>query len=490
LDKVLGELLLKRGLITKEKLQASYLEQTVTKERLGKVLVRNGFIRQDVLFRLMREIDPNSLHDESVFDNVIPNDILIETRTMVVALLEDTLYLSTLSSPQMVRRRIAPFTSRYKVAFTAANPVRMQEYFSHLRGGNEDDKMLSWERIFYDAMRVKASDIHVLPRHTASYTVMTRIDGVLNLTHEGPRDEYIALVSRVKDLAKMDMAERRRPQDGGFSMDYSGRVVNFRVTTVPTIHGERMVVRILDPDSSNRELGELGITRVDLWRRAVARPDGLALVCGPTGSGKTTTLSATGREMNFLERAIYSAEDPVENDIPYAGLVNINQAVGLNYPAALRNFMRADPDVIIIGELRDLDTARIALSASETGHLALGTLHVGSIIQAIGRLRELGIQPYEILHLLRGVMVQRLLRMYCPHCHGEGCLMCGNSGYKGREVVSEVACFRNEAEVQAVIDGKVSWVTIEQDAKAKVLAGKTSEAEFHRVFGIPMSEVE
>ncbi|WP_063899457.1 GspE/PulE family protein [Burkholderia ubonensis] len=489
MDKVLGELLLKRGLISKEKLQASMLEQTVTKERLGKVLVRNGFIRQEVLFLLMREINPNSLHDESVFENIIPAEILIETRTMVVALLEDTLYLSTLSSPQLVRRRIAPYVARYKVAFTAANPVRMQEYFSHLRGSGDDD-MLSWEKIFYNAMRERSSDIHVIPRHASSYTVMTRRDGVLHLTHEGPRDEYISLVSRVKDLAKMDMAERRRPQDGGFSMDYSGRVVNFRVTTVPTIYGERMVVRILDPDAVNRDLDALGITRVDLWRRAVARPDGLALICGPTGSGKTTTLNATAREMNFLERAIYSVEDPVENDIPYAGLVNVNPAVGLDFAAALRNFMRADPDVIITGELRDLDTARNAIKAGETGHLSIGTLHVGSILQAIGRLRDLGVEPYELMHLLRGIMVQRLMRVYCLNCGGKGCTMCGHSGYKGREVVSEVACFDNEADVQAVIEGKVSWQTIQQNGKQKVLEGLTSEAEFARVFGIPMSEVQ
>lgn len=489
MDKVLGELLLKRGLISKEKLQASMLEQTVTKERLGKVLVRNGFIRQDDLFRLMREINPNSLHDESVFEDIIPAEILIETRTMIVALLEDTLYLSTVSSPQVVRRRIAPYVTRYKVAFTAANPVRMREYFSHLRS-NSADELLSWERIFHNAMRDRASDIHVIPRYSSSYTVMTRQDGVLNLTHEGPRDEYIALVSRVKDLAKMDMAERRRPQDGGFSMDYSGRVVNFRVTTVPTIYGERMVVRILDPDSVNRDLNALGITRVEVWRRAVARPDGLALICGPTGSGKTTTLNATVREMNFLERAIYSAEDPVENDVPYAGLVNVNPSVGLDFAAALRNFMRADPDVIITGELRDLETARNAIKAGETGHLSIGTLHVGSILQAIGRLRDLGVEPYELIHLLRGIMVQRLMRLYCLDCHGKGCPRCRHTGYKGREVVSEVACFDTEEEVKAVIEGKVTWQTIQQDGKQKVLQGRTSEAEFFRVFGIPMSEVK
>lgn len=488
MDKVLGELLLKRGLITKERLQASLLEQTVTKERLGKILVRNGFIRQDMLLRLMREINPNSLHEESVFQSAIPSEILIETRTMIVALVEDTLYLSTLSSPQMVRRRVAPYTAGYKVAFTAANPVRMQEYMGQLRGGNQDE-MLSWEKIFYDAMRMKCSDIHILPRH-ASYTVLTRRDGVLHLTHEGTRDEYIALVSRVKDLAKMDMAERRRPQDGGFSMEYSGRIVSFRVATSPIVHGEKMVVRILDPDSVNLSLDQLGITRLKEWRRAVARADGLCLICGPTGSGKTTTLTSTVREMNFLQRAIYSVEDPVEHLLPYGAQVNVNHAVGLDFSAAVRAFMRQDPDVILVGEIRDIDTARNALKAAETGHLSIGTLHTNSIITAIGRLRDIGVEPHELRHLLRGVMVQRLMRMYCRDCGGRGCAVCGGSGYKGREVVSEVASFSTERDVEAVCDGKVSWQTIEQDGRQKVLDGKTSEEEFERVFGIPMSDVQ
>lgn len=488
MDKVLGELLLKRGLITKERLQASLMEQTVTKERLGKILVRNGFLRQDILLRLMREINPNSLHDESVFQTAIPAEILIQTRSMIVALVEDTLYLSTLSSPELVRRRIRPYTIGYKVAFTAANPVRMQEYLGQL-SSNDEDEMLSWEKIFYDAMRTKCSDIHVLPRH-GSYTVMYRRDGVLNLTHEGSRDEYIALVSRVKDLAKMDMAERRRPQDGGFSMEYSGRIISFRVATSPIVHGEKLVVRILDPDAVNLDLSQMGITRIAEWRRAVQRTSGLCLICGPTGSGKTTTLSATVREMNFLERAIYSVEDPVEHLLPYGAQVNVNPAVGLGFSEAVRAFMRQDPDVILVGEIRDIDTARNALKAGETGHLSIGTLHTDSIITTLGRLRDIGVASHELRHLLRGVMVQRLMRVYCKECGGKGCDLCSGSGYKGREAVSEVASFSNEEDVDAVIAGKVSWPTIQQDGRAKVLAGKTSEAEFERVFGIPMSDVK
>lgn len=464
------------------------LEQTVTKERVGKILVRNGFVRQDDLLKLLRELNPNALHDEAVFQNIIPAELLIETRTMLVAKVEDTLYLSTLSSPAMVRRRIRPYTSGLRVAFTAANPVKLAEYTSQLQD-NSQETQLSWERIFYDAMRIKASDIHIMPR-PYSYTVLTRRDGVLHPVHEGPRDEYIALMSRVKDLAKMDMAERRRPQDGGFSMDYSGRVVSFRVTTIPTVDGERMVVRILDQDSVILSLDKLGISRIDEWRRAVSRPNGLCLICGPTGSGKTTTLSATIREMNFLERAIYTAEDPVEYRIPYVGQVNINPTVGLDFAGSTRSFMRGDPDVIVLGEVRDEDTARNALRAAETGHLVIATLHTGSIREAVGRLRDLGVAPYELKHLLRGVLVQRLMRIYCVDCHGAGCSMCGNTGLRSREVVSEVAYFRGEVEVQQVLDGIVSWPSLEADAKSKVLAGKSSVQEFTRVFGKTLDEVE
>lgn len=489
MSNVLGELLLERGLITKEKLQASMLEQTVTKERLSKILVRNGFVRQDTMLHIIRELNPNSLHDESVYQNIIPPEILIETQSMIVALVEGTLYISTLSSPQRVRRMIHPYIKGYRVAFTATNPVRLKEYMGQLQYGNQEQNMLTWEKIFYDAMRLRASDIHIIPRH-ASYTVMTRRDGILHLAHEGPRDEYIGLVSRVKDLALMDMAERRRPQDGGFAMEYSGRVVNFRVVTVPTVDGERMVVRILDPDAVNLSLGQLGITQVDVWRKAVAKADGLCLICGPTGSGKTTTLSSTIREMNFLERAIYTVEDPVEYRIPYAGQVNVNSTVDLDFSAAVRNFMRADPDVIIVGEIRDIDTARNALKAGETGHLAIGTLHTGSILSAIGRLRDIGIEPFELRHLLRGIMVQRLMRIYCTRCMGKGCDFCGGSGYRGREVVSEVASFETEADVQAVINGHVSWPSILHDAKQKVLSGRTSAAELERVFGVQMSDIK
>lgn len=486
--KKLGEVLLERGLVTQEKLDAALLEQTVTKERIGKILVRNGFLRQDALLEILRELDPNSLHEEAVYQNQVPNDVLLETRSMISARVEDAIYVSTLGSPNQVRSRFAPYLKGQRLIFTPANPVRITEYLTSLRNQKQDDTF-SWERIFHDAMRMGCSDIHILPRFN-TYTVLLRLDGLLHLHHEGDRDEYTAMVSRVKDLAKMDMAERRRPQDGGFSTEFSGRVVNFRVVTLPTVDGEKMVVRILDPDSSNHELGKLGISKIDEWRRAVARPSGICLICGPTGSGKTTTLAATVAEMNFLERAIYSVEDPVENRWAYAAQVNTNPTLGLGFPEAVRTFMRSDPDVIAVGEVRDMDTAMNALKAGETGHLVLATLHTDSIVQAIGRLVHIGVEPHELRNLLRGVLVQRLLRVYCKKCGGKGCDFCAHSGYKGRTVVSEVAYFRNDRDVLNVIEGKVNWQTLEQNAKEKVLLGMTSPEEFQRVFGYSIDEVE
>lgn len=480
--KRLGDVLISRGLLSKEKLAAALLEQTVTKERLGKILVRNGFLRQDALVQLLRELDPNSLHDEAVFQHIIPVNVLSATRTMISAQIDGAIYLSTLSSPNVVRQKVAPFTKGIELRFTPANPVRINEYLASLFSQRKDEGF-TWERVFHDAMRMGASDIHVLPRH-ASYTILVRRDGVLNLHHEGTLDEYTSMVSRVKDLARMDMAERRLPQDGMFTLEFNGRIVAFRVVTVPTTGGERMVVRILDPDAVNLQLDNLGITEVKQWREAVSRRDGLCLICGPTGSGKTTTLAASLREMNFLERALWTVEDPVENPVPYAGQVNVNRPMGLGFSEAVRTFLRADPDVIVVGEVRDQDTAQNAIKAAETGHLVIATLHTGSISQTVDRLRHIGVDAHDLLNLLRGIMVQGLMRKVCVHCKGKGCSHC-DSGYKGRTSISEVVSLKTADDVKRLLAGEVWWKLIADDGRDKVRSGITNEAEFERVFGVP-----
>lgn len=481
IDVRLAQALLDRGLVSTERLDAAAREHEVTKERTSKILVRNGFVRQKDMIEAIKDVRPDLLYEEAVIVPEIPADVLIQTRTMVVADSVDRIYVASLSSPAVVRASLAPFIEGRPVSFVPALPQRLDAYMQDLRKAERSDRGVL-EKLFRDAMHKKASDIHILPREK-TYTVMQRRFGVMHLVHEGTLEEYTITVSRIKDMARMDMAERRRPQDGALSFEFNGRVIDMRVASVPTTDGERIVIRILDPDSINPRLDELGITRVSEWRRAVSRPDGLCLICGPTGSGKTTTLNATLREMSFFERSIYTAEDPVEYRLAYAGQVSMNQGIGLDFAGAVKNFMRADPDVIVVGEIRDIETARNALKAAETGHLVIATLHTGSILGAVGRLRDIGVEAYELKHLLRGVMVQRLVRSLCNHCSGKGCKHCDFSRYGGRTIVSEVAYLKNEKEVQKVIDGELSWQTITENAIEKAETGETDMAEVKRVFG-------
>ena len=201
-----------------------------------------------------------------------------------------------------------------------------------------------------------------------------------------------------------------------------------------------------------------------------------------------STLNATAREMNFLERVIWTVEDPVEYQIAYAGQVNINHSVGLDFSGGVKTFMRADPDVIIVGEVRDIETARNAIKAAETGHLVIATLHTGSILGAIGRLRDIGVAPYELRHLLRGVMVQRLVRTVCTKCGGIGCKSCRDTRYKGRTIVSEATYLADEKAVEKVLNNERSWQTIVEDALEKLARGETDIREVRRVFGAEVDD--
>jgi general secretion pathway protein E len=219
------------------------------------------------------------------------------------------------------------------------------------------------------------------------------------------------------------------------------------------------------------------------WRAGIGRTDGLCLICGPTGSGKTTTLSATIKEMDRFALSVNTLEDPVEYRIPFVAQVNVNAAVGLDFARGIRAFMRADPDVIVVGEVRDTDTARNAIKGAETGHLMLATLHTGSIPGAVQRLRDLDIPIYELRHVLRSVLAQRLVRSVCVHCKGAGCNNCMNTGYGGRVPVSECAYFSSEEDVERMLAGERWWPTLLDDAVLKYKQGITDLRELERVFG-------
>lgn len=477
----LGEYLLSKGLINEVMLHAALEEQKITHERLGMILTRGGFISRRVLLEAILATNPDQIHGESLFTARVPHELLLATRTMVVAETATQVFLATLDSERQAALELKPYYPEVELVFVAANFEQVDNYLEDVRAMLQDDDSLV-DKVLRRAFSEGVSDVHIVPRYN-SYTVFFRRLGVRHHAHEGDLDEYNTLSARIKDLSRMDLAERRIPQDGGFQMEYNGKLVDLRVATVPTGTSEYIVIRLLDPDSVQPSLEGLGITRVAEWRKGVSRSDGLCLICGPTGSGKTTTLNASMREMDRFGSSIFTLEDPVEYRLPYVGQVNINAALGLDFARGIRAFMRSDPDTIIVGEIRDPETARNAVKAAETGHLVAGTLHTGTVHGAVQRLRDLDVPANELVYLLRTVLVQRLMRTLCVHCKGDGCPACANTGFGGRTIVSECAYFSTEDDVKRMLDGDRWWPSMLDDALLKYQQGLTSAREVVRVFG-------
>ena len=293
-------------------------------------------------------------------------------------------------------------------------------------------------QILQDAIHQRASDIHLRPlQHQVE--MRYRIDGVLQLRQPIDTTRYPAVVSRIKILANMDIAEQRHPQDGAHRYSIEGRQVDLRISTLPVLEGESVVVRILDPKSGLRSLSEIGFRPRDeqKLRQMLQQKSGLILVTGPTGSGKSTTLYAAMRELRQQQHNIISLEDPVEYQMDRVRQIEINEATGKSFANNLRHVLRHDPDIILIGEIRDQETAKIALQSAYTGHLVLSTLHTGDAPSTIPRLLEMGLESYTLQDTLLGVLSQRLIRKVCDHCHGtepeqSGCNHCNQSGYYGR----------------------------------------------------------
>lgn len=477
----LGQKLVEEDLITKEMLTVALAEQQVTGDRLGKILVRSGFMTQRSLIEAIHRVDMSQLSSEQAIVTRCPSQLLIDTRTMILAETADAVYLSSLSSEREVTSLLRAYYPTEEFVYNAVNLELLDEYLDAVERIARNEGALV-DRLLRRALRDQITDVHIQPR-SATYSVFFRYLGVLSHAHEGDLDEYRSLVAQIKDRSRIDLAERRIPQDGAFQVEHNGRMVDMRVATVPTVDGEKVVIRLLDPDRVNPKLDLLGITRVNKWRAAFSNADGICLICGPTGSGKTTTLNGTVREMDRFGKSINTLEDPVEYRIPYVAQVNINHVVGLDFARGVRAFMRADPEVIICGEIRDIETAQNAMKASETGHLVLGTLHTGSIRGTIDRLRDIGVHVGDLRYLLRGILVQRLIRTFCKHCHGDCCDICYGTGFGGRSVISEVEYFAAPEDVDRMIQGEVWWPTMIEDAVGKVDQGLTSPEEVVRLFG-------
>lgn len=314
-----------------------------------------------------------------------------------------------------------------------------------------------------EAIKMNASDIH-FEVFKNDFTVRFRIDGVLHEIFKPSKKLCALIVSRIKVMAKLDIAEKKIPQDGRISLKIAGRTIDVRVSILPSHHGERVVLRILDQKNAKIELDDL-VTRVSIRntiKRLVEHSHGIILVTGPTGSGKTTTLYAAINHLNDVERNIITVEDPIEYDLPGIGQTQVNPKVGMTFAKGLRAILRQDPDVIMVGEIRDKETADIAIEASLTGHLVLATLHTNSALGAITRLQDMGVQSFLLSSSLLGVVAQRLVRKVCDNCkesyhpsaieiemhplitvdttlyRAKGCKNCGNTGYKGRASIYEI----------------------------------------------------
>jgi general secretion pathway protein E len=366
------------------------------------------------------------------------------------------------------------------------------------------------------AIKEKASDIHI-ETFEKQVTIRLRVDGTLHEVLTPPRAIAPLLVSRVKVMAKLDIAEKRLPQDGRIAIRIGGHPLDVRVSTLPTAHGERVVMRLLDKKAAHLDLTVLGLSPQILteMRALIAKPHGILLVTGPTGSGKTTTLYSMLTELNQTQRNIMTVEDPIEYDLPGIGQTQVNSKVDMTFARGLRAILRQDPDIIMVGEIRDKETADIAVQASLTGHLVLSTLHTNTAIGAVSRLRDMGVETFLLASSLIGLIAQRLVRLLCSHCkqvatatEGEclllnipsteapkiyrarGCEHCRNSGYIGRSGIYELITIdatlehmihENKSEQQIKHYARQKNLSIRSDGFHKVLAGETSLEEVLRV---------
>lgn len=373
--------------------------------------------------------------------------------------------------------------------------------------------------LFSYAFDQKASDIHIEPKRQICLVRM-RIDGVLHTVYKLPKQLHNAVISRIKTLSGLDMAEKRRPQDGRIKLLKQDTEVEIRVSTIPVAFGEKGVMRIMDPDILFQDLEKLGFSKPDFnkYKRLITLPFGIVLVTGPTGSGKSTTLYSSLRMLSSSEVNITTIEDPIEMIHEEFNQIAVQPAIDVTFGSVLRNIMRQDPDIIMVGEIRDLETAQAAVQAALTGHLVLSTLHTNDSVSAVFRLLDLGIPPYLVHASLNGIVAQRLVRRICPHCiqtiqmsvdelaelgltvgktgtvtlrHGKGCPKCRGTGYRGRAGIYEVLPFTDELKRLSSPDGSLKALRrkaleqgltlLRENGIQKMLAGETTYQEIMRI---------
>ncbi|MCO6436330.1 MAG: Flp pilus assembly complex ATPase component TadA [Phycisphaerae bacterium] len=555
----LGEQLVRDGLISEDQLAEALSRQQRSGQRIGSVLVEAGAISSTALVQALSKrlgvkgsVLRHGLIDPKIA-KIIPKEEAERLRVLPLFRVRDELTVGMVEPQSLpVQDRLRAMTGctirpvlvleenlhEYQRKYLSADVsvdtflASMEESDIHIseteaidEGPVTDlDKMVEGSPIvnlvnlaMLTALRAGASDIHIEPDRDATH-IRYRIDGQLREMLKPPKGMHAAIVSRVKVIGRMDIAEKRLPQEGRVHIVADGREIDLRVSSMPTILGEKIVLRILDKSQLSFELESLGLRGVD--REAVEAmircPYGLMLVTGPTGSGKTTTLYSALDLLRSEATNIVTIEDPVEYQLPLINQIQVNTGVGLSFVRALRSVLRQDPDVIMVGEIRDEDTARVGIQAALTGHLVLSTLHTNDCPGSIMRLRDMGIESYLISSSLLGVVAQRLARKICPSCrtsyyplpkllesvgwghrtnelfhHGEGCRECNNTGFRGRVGIYEVMLM--DAEMKRLVQEEASeggmrsylaesgWRTLRQKALDVVECGESTLEEVLRV---------
>ena len=561
----LGELLLAAGTISQEDLDRGLALQKTQKGRLGEVLIANGIITEDQLIEALQMqlgieyIDLSKINIPTELASVVPKNIAKQYSVVPVRVKKDELYLA-MSDPlnfyaieevrKAVRKKVVPMVAHSAAVERAiqvlygnegaARAIEEMKREAAAGQGNDtattdssfaanqiDDSVNNAptirlvNSIIERAINERASDIHLEPRE-AEMVVRMRIDGLMRMILTVPKDLQSSVISRIKIMSGLDISERRIPQDGRFNVRMKDKDIDLRVSTLPTVYGEKIVARLLDKSGGNLNKDNIGLTGHDMetFNKMIKCRSGVLLIVGPTGSGKSTTMYAMIGELNKPEVNMVTLEDPVEYNIDGVNQVPINEKTGMTFASGLRAILRQDPDIIGLGEIRDGETAEIAMRSAITGHVVISTIHTNDAVGTIERLEDIGVEPYLVASALRGVISQRLVRRICPRCRtaytpdeeelselglppeeglqfyrGTGCPSCFDTGYRGRIAVFEMLVINSrvrrmiadgasrdeiEAELKKPENG---FVSLRDNALRLVREGVTTASEMMRVVG-------
>ncbi len=505
--KKIGELLVQEGLISQEQLNEALEEHQKTGDRIGATLMKLGMVSEDVLVDFIArqfqtpQVNVSKLTIPKDVLGLIPLDVAQKYHAVPFGLMGNTLNIAIGDPGNLFVIDDIRFLTRKNIQVHVASDNAIRRVIAQVNSGEDSlqdvlgmfkddvevDLVQSTEEldlsfledaaeqapvvklvniILMDAIRKQASDIHIEP-YEKTMRVRFRIDGVLYEMMRPPIQLKNAMISRLKIMSRLDIAERRLPQDGRIKLKAKGKEMDFRVSVLPTMFGEKVVLRLLDKSGLQLDMTKLGFeeSQYKNFKDAIYQPFGMVLVTGPTGSGKTTTLYSALSDLNKTSHNISTAEDPVEYNLTGINQVQIQESIGLTFAAALRSFLRQDPDIIMVGEVRDFETAEISVKAALTGHLVLSTLHTNDAPSTINRLLNMGVEAFLVASAVNLVLAQRLVRRICSECkmvedaapetllelgvredelgtfkcyHGQGCVVCNNTGYRGRIALYEV----------------------------------------------------